>query len=306
MLSGLLMPAVQAVRESARNMRCKSNLRQLGLAVQNYESARSCLPGPWFNAPPNTPKYKQDRGLFVQLLSFIDENSRDDRLRLSSTTFELANVPIIAEPLAVLRCASGSSEPVVLTDMAGLFSGPTLPGLSAATCDYIGNGGYIPPIPTDPELTDGPIGTQIPGSGIPKETVARTSDGLSNTLLVWETIGNAILPGAGNLEFDINSGASPSFALTVYGPPSMTYQSTGTSSTKSYLYSWAGVRLGNIRASSGSVINVGNSLGQPCSRHPGGANAVLLDGSVRLLARDLAPEIGFALASSRGREQFSE
>jgi prepilin-type N-terminal cleavage/methylation domain-containing protein len=300
-LMGLLLPAIQQIRETARGVSCRNHVRQLGLAALNYETAFEFLPGPWFNADPGTPQYISDRGLFVQILPQLEEANAYDRIRATPTTFDPSNQPILANALPILSCPSTAAEPARLMDIAATFSGPAVPGLESLTCDYIGNGGYISDNPVDPGLADGPVGVQLGTREIPRERSARILDGLSNTLLFWESIGGIIIPAPG-IELDVNMGADASFSLTVVGPPIILLSSSGTASTKSYIHSWAGLRIGNIQDSGGSVINVGNKVGQPCSWHPGGVYSVMTDGSVRLLSKTLSPKVAFAMASARGRE----
>jgi prepilin-type N-terminal cleavage/methylation domain-containing protein len=302
-LMGLLLPAVQAVREAARGLSCKNHLRQLGLATANFESTFEYLPGPWFSAPLDSPNYRSDRGLFVQLLPYFEQQNLYDQLKAAGTTFDLANTAALSERQALLTCPSSSANPTLLTDTSARFSGPPVAGLNSVTCDYIGNGGYDPSTTISPDLTDGPVGVQMAGSVVPRETMGRVLDGASHTLFIWESIGSVIIPaGGGNLELDVNTQAENSFTLSIYGAPTLNYPSNGIASSKSYLHSWAGLRLGNMREIGGVVVNVGNRMGEPCSRHPGGAHAVSLGGSVHLLPSDLSPQVGFALSSARGRE----
>ena len=67
MLVALLLPAVQSAREAARVTQCKNNIRQLGLALLNYEAANQHLP-----AGPSTRRGRTSLPLFVQLLPFIE------------------------------------------------------------------------------------------------------------------------------------------------------------------------------------------------------------------------------------------
>lgn len=72
-LVGLLLPAVQAAREAARRMSCSNNLKQLGLALHNYESAHKSFP--WGTNPHIDPGWRTERtkgSQLVKLFPFIE------------------------------------------------------------------------------------------------------------------------------------------------------------------------------------------------------------------------------------------
>src|SRR5881409_3977933 len=78
LLIGLLLPAVQAAREAARRARCVNNLKQLGLALANYESAHGCYPYGMAreNTGPNSfspSGYFVGSSVFVRMLPFVEQ-----------------------------------------------------------------------------------------------------------------------------------------------------------------------------------------------------------------------------------------
>lgn len=80
-LIGMLLPAVQQVREAARRSTCQNNLRQIGLACLNYESSHQKFPpGVLFTDMENTigSGGKSDLGVLVFLLSFMEQNNLDE------------------------------------------------------------------------------------------------------------------------------------------------------------------------------------------------------------------------------------
>ena len=215
-LIGIALPAVQSVRESARLVVCKNNLRQIGLATHNFAAATNHLPGPSFNARPDSDEYSYDQGLLVYLLPFLEQDNAASHFDSSASTFELSNLESLRSKPPLFACPSNDS-PAILRNIASRFSGPSVAGLEATTCDYIGNGGYVPSSRESLSKIDGPIGVQIRSRYTDRESFARSTDGLSNTLLFWESIGNQIIPLGGSVRngLDINAHASTTFSFGV-------------------------------------------------------------------------------------------
>lgn len=85
-LVGLLLPAVQAAREAARRMSCGNNLKQLGLALHNYEGTYKNYPvGGFFPDPNATFNYRRMSG-FIGFLPYIEQNAMYDRIAADSAT----------------------------------------------------------------------------------------------------------------------------------------------------------------------------------------------------------------------------
>jgi prepilin-type N-terminal cleavage/methylation domain-containing protein len=122
-LVGLLLPAVQAAREAARRMSCSNNIRQLGLAVLNYESAYKRLPAgatgpcsynPWsvHDADMNVGRFPINRySLIVSILPMMEQNQlytqiQDQRPFFRSTWDMQGNFTPWRTQIAGLRCPS--------------------------------------------------------------------------------------------------------------------------------------------------------------------------------------------------------
>ena len=203
-LVGMLMPAVNAIREAARRTHCKSNTRQVALALLQYESAHQVFPpGQLASDEFESPTYPDFEGhqLLGHLgyaLPYLEQNnlrSAFDPLNWSidekTTAWYLRPdlVDSASTLIPVLRCPSDTDENGQFVCLSILpFNGSSVrlyeelsPNEFRGWTNYLGSSGYLG------------HGVSSQSDGIfyarSKTTTADVSDGLSNTVLAGEVIG---------------------------------------------------------------------------------------------------------------------
>ena len=172
-LIGMLLPAVQAVREAARRTQCMNNLRQLALASLNFESAH-------MHFPPGVLDEDDDltealRNGWVDMLPFMEQNNIYDQYDLNSDWKTGINAELAKIQIPVLRCPSNSSSNF---DQFG--------GVEGAISDYA--------------MSKGPSASLVSVKRVPsvgmfgvnsETSFAAIRDGSSNVYLLGEAVSNA-------------------------------------------------------------------------------------------------------------------
>ena len=144
-LVALLLPAVQAARESARRTQCKNNLKQIGLALQNYHSAKKVFPAGYVSqaggvmGAANTDTGDAGPGwtCLCLLMPYIEEKSAQQALNLNVPCWDPTNAAAATTNVATYRCPSVSDG--TATYAVKDQSGNTLAQLARA--NYVANAG---------------------------------------------------------------------------------------------------------------------------------------------------------------------
>lgn len=183
-LVGLLLPAVQAAREAARRMQCVNNLKQMGLALHNYESAFGGFPPSRLGAKvqidggPGTSSYQSWTTL---ILPFVEQQNLQNLMNFNFAWGASVNRPAVATQLPLWLCPSAPG-----TDRMDEYWCP-----GAAAGDY----GSINEVKD--KVYPRVLGMADPGDGARAGVLSKDRmnqlrnirDGLSNTLMVGEAAG---------------------------------------------------------------------------------------------------------------------
>ncbi|MGY8769032.1 MAG: DUF1559 domain-containing protein [Pirellulales bacterium] len=309
-LISLLLPAVQQAREAARRMSCSNNLKQIGLALHNYESSFTVWPAQ-YSSPSSGRNYNARRGSWItSILPFVEQNGLFDSFDPTQHWHDSANATAVKTEVPMLRCPSAvdrdSFEWTVLVEYASPTASYSLVPRDfyyGAATDYSNVGGVgsqlNSTLPAGSQLSD-PFNC----GNLKKKAVrlAEVTDGLSNTILVLECAGRPSLYQNGRLVAD---GTTPK---TWAGSSSVTrpFPTGGlwASHNKGFLIDGSQPD-GNTAIRPGScAINCSND-NEVYSFHPGGAQILLADGSVRFLSETIPIEQLVAMVSRNGGEVIS-
>jgi len=314
-LIGLLLPAVQKIREAANRMKCSNNLKQIGLAAHNYHDTNDGMPPAWKYEPPSPPARPTAvaESWGFNILPFIEQDNVFRPYNRNLTLYDPANQALAMTQLKVFQCPStpNSNRIVELQVPANVL--PGLPGglFRGGISDYtvttgIRNWCQFMGTPCDPPDIGQRHGAMSGWSDTPavatalgarKLTLVTITDGSSNTIMIGELAGTPDVYNRARVKISPVAGASGINAVS-YGagwanPFNGEHWPSGSSVDGNDPFN---------QASGPCLINCSNYNGRGLySFHSSGVNALMCDGSVRFLRDTMATKmVAFAITSQRG------
>lgn len=310
-LVALLLPAVQAAREAARRMQCKSNLKQLALAVLNYENTYRAIPASAVvdlsvTATGNNGSW----GVHGRIMHFLEQGNLYDQVDIN-TAWDFQQ-PIDGLRIPTFTCPSDPGTGRVRDPGGGkVHLVPTSYGFNMGTWFVF-----------DPATRQGGDGAFFPNSHL---RIRDFVDGTSNTLLAaevkaWTTYTRNGGPGTTTIPLDaaaasliVTSGAQTKSTGHTEWPDGRVHHTgfTATLTPNTFVPFTTGGQTVDADYNSwqegknGSSGNPTYAIVTSRSFHPGGVNVALVDGSVRAIAETIDLNVWRGIATRYGGEVVS-
>jgi prepilin-type N-terminal cleavage/methylation domain-containing protein/prepilin-type processing-associated H-X9-DG protein len=301
-LIGLLLPAVQKVREAAARGQCANNLKQIGLALHNYHDTNATFPpGQWCpNITENGPTYHYNRGCWFQnILPHVEQ----DNLYQQITAWDQANLNTVhymcAAPghetvLKTFMCPSDPNAGKVMTQWNGPGTGPSN-GTPQSSQGFHGN--YVLCSGNDAfNPSYSPNGSNLNGIFYVHSQVriVDIKDGTANTLLSSEI--NLVpdnLTGGGCCQGNDLRGR---YYNSYFGDTMFTTQQPPNTTVSDVTDLCLSQPYAPCTQSNSQALHFARS------RHTSGVNAGLADGSVRFISNNVNAQVYLNLGTRAGGE----
>jgi prepilin-type N-terminal cleavage/methylation domain-containing protein/prepilin-type processing-associated H-X9-DG protein len=287
-LIGLLLPAVQKVREAANRLACTNNLKQLGLGLHHHHDAEGTFPPAFVNKGRyGTTSFNFTHGWAAFVLPYVEQASLSKLYRWDFPVYTVENQPVVSRHLKVFKCPSTPERDRHMT-----FGPFAFFGTRGACGDYtialgvdagLAELGLVDPVSDyRGALTHVPTPALTPTLNATPTRLADISDGTSNTVLLAEDAGRPRrwLARQSGQDQALEGGPWNHFkgGIVLQGKTADGMLSLGK-----------------------CPINCTNN-GEVYSFHVGGANAVFADGSVHFLRESMSIRVLAALITRAGGE----
>jgi prepilin-type N-terminal cleavage/methylation domain-containing protein/prepilin-type processing-associated H-X9-DG protein len=325
-LIGLLLPAVQKVREAGNRLRCQNNLKQMGLALHNYHDTHGAFP-PGFVCDDPVIEHGT-HSAFTLILPYLEQSNAARLFTFSAPWYARVNYQAVAVTVPIYYCPSNrTSGQMDLTAIAAQWS-EALPPL-VGSVDYAlckgANAALNRDVTLTPMETRGVFGI-LPSVSSDGVRLIEIRDGTSHTFAIGDATGN-----------------NPRYVCRELSNPTKPAISAVTNAPAIIEQSWSAAAVGDISHPwYGSVFAVTAQYGLPPnprdepmnpplvaptvwgddsagnnargldwvsgfrSMHTGGCNFLFCDGSVRLVASSVRPDVYRALSTYAGGEVISD